>query len=86
MFRLLLAMVFEMPRVLRRLSEGGVRIVRLLLVELHVSGDPVVLDPEVPPQAEVVAHVAIELAIGGVARIAFLGAPDLLRRIRVAGE
>ena len=37
-------------------------------------------------EAEVVADVAVEVAVSGVARVALLGAPDLAARVAVAGE
>ena len=74
-----------------------VRIVGPLVVQL-VVGDGVVLDARVHPDAlrvhvradvvhrQVEADVAVEVAVERIARVALLGAPHLLRRLRVAAE
>ena len=95
--RLLLAVAAEVRGVQARLAARDVRVVDPLVVQL-VVGDRVVLDAGVDAvplgvdvrldvvERQVEADVAVEVAVVRVARVALLGAPDLLGRLHVAAE
>ncbi len=94
---LLLPVHPEVLGVLARALARDVRVVDPLVVQL-VVGDRVVLDPGVDAvpvrvdvgadvvHRQVVADVAIEVAVVRIAGVAFLRAPDLHRGLDVAGE
>ena len=92
--RLLLAVEHEVAGMARGTLHGGRPVVDLLVIRL--AGDPVILDARVDALAvhmdvwadviiiQVPADIAVVIAIGRVAGIAFFGAPYLLRRFEVA--
>ena len=94
-FELVLAVEHEVARVEGGFLLGPVRLVGLLVFGL--PGYPVVFQPSVHPDAvgqevldvfviQVVADVAVEFAVVGVAGVALLRAPDLFGGLGVASE
>src|SRR5262249_12697667 len=75
-----------------------VGLVELLLVERHLTGDPVALDADAAAHAVLVqvradvlvarvpAQVPVELAVGGIAGVALVGAPHLAPGFQIARE